>query len=102
MAQLTSLVGVEVTWIHARCGRAVVTRRAGAQHLAVVDGNDRRPNGRAVAILADVGRRGVQWTLAGRVFAVVATDAVAGDIRMIKVRGRPGDSRMAVVTVIAT
>ena len=39
--------------------------------------------------------------LAGRVGAVMATDAIAGDVDMIEVRRCPGDSRMAVVAGIA-
>jgi hypothetical protein len=89
-----------VARIHARRRRTVVTRCAGAQHLVVIHRNDRCPDSRAVAILADVGRRRVQRTLAGRVLAVVAADTIAGDIRMIEIRRRPGDRRMAVVAVV--
>ena len=39
--------------------------------------------------------------LAGRVGAVMATDAIAGDVDVIEVRRCPGDSRMAVVASIA-
>lgn len=56
MAQAAVLRGIEVPRIHAGSRRAVVAGRAGAQDLIVINGNYRRPDIRAVAILADIGR----------------------------------------------
>jgi len=91
-----------VARIHARCGRAVVTRCAGAKNLVVVNRNDGRPNSGIVAILADVGRRRVRRTFAGRVRTVVAAHAISRDISVIEIGRDPGDCRMAVVAVVAT
>ena len=40
--------------------------------------------------------------LAGGLGAVVAADAVAADVDVIKIRGQPADGRVAVVAVVAT
>lgn len=47
----------------------------------------RRPNIRAVAILADVSCRRVSWAFAGRVGAIVTTDTVARDTCVVEIRG---------------
>lgn len=39
--------------------------------------------------------------LAGRIGAVVATEAIVGDVDVIKVRRNPRDCRVAVVAVVA-
>ena len=101
MAQATVLRRIKVTGIHTRGRGAVVTGRAGAQDLGVINGNNRRPDIRAVAIFADVGGLRVQWTLAGRVCSVMAADAVVDNVRVVKIRGQPRDSSMAVVAIIA-
>lgn len=102
VAQTAILSGVEVPWIlTCRCC-AVMAGRAGTQYLSVIDQNHGRPHGWTVTVFADVGRRRVSRTFTGGVGAIVAADAVPRDIRVIKVRGCPGDSRVAVVAVIAT
>ena len=55
-----------------------------------------------MAILANIRRQDVLRVLAGGNRAVMAAYAVAHDIRMIEIRRRPCDSRVAVVTIVAT
>ena len=50
----------------------------------MIDGHGRLKANRAVAVLADVARQNMQWTLAGSSDAVVTTDAVASDAGMIE------------------
>ena len=69
--------------------------------LVMVDGVRRFPDRRAVAVLADIGRQNVGRAFAGRISAVLATEAIAGDIGMIEIGWRPGDGRMSVVTVVS-
>lgn len=56
----------------------------------MVNGGDRRPHTAAMAVLADVGGLHVQRSLAGRVSAIVTTEAVVDDIGMIEIRRHPG------------
>ncbi len=102
VAQTTVLRGIEVPWIHAGSLRAVVAGRTGAQDLVVVDCRHRRPDGAAVAVLADVGCLHMRGALAGRVGAIVTAEAIVDDVGMVEVRGCPCNGRMAVITVIAT
>jgi len=55
-----------------------------------------------MAVLAKIGRLNVRQVLADRVSAVVAAEAVRGDIDMIEVRRNPANRRMAVIAVVAT
>ena len=101
MAKVAFLRRIEVAGIPARSRCAVVTRRTGAQHLVMVDGDHGRPHIGAVAILADIRRLRVQRALACCVYTVVAAAAVIRDIRMIEVCRRPRDRCMAVVAIVA-
>ena len=42
------------------------------------------------------------WALPCRVSAVMAIEATLDDIRVIKIRGRPGDRGVAVITIVTT
>ena len=81
---------------------AIVTGEARADDLRMVNHVRRRERHIVMAVLAYICRINVRGVLAGRVRAVVAADAVVGDVHMVKVRRRPGVSRVAVITVVAT
>lgn len=68
----------------------------------MIDNDGRRPGGRAVAILADVGRQNMVRILAGRISAIVATRAVTHDVYMVEVGRRPRDRRVAVIAIVTT
>lgn len=68
----------------------------------MVNGNNRRPYIGAVAILADVSRLWMQWSLASRVCSVVTANAVVDDCCVVKIRWQPCDRRMAIIAVGAT
>jgi len=101
VAQATVLCGIKVPGIHARSCRAVVAGRTRAEDLIVIDGDNGRPYIRTVAVLADVSRERVQRALASRIRTVMAVGAVANNIRMVEVRGRPRNCRMAVIAVVS-
>lgn len=54
-----------------------------------------------MAVLADVGRRDMRRVFAGRVGAIVAANAIARDVGVIKICREPGDRCMAIVAVVA-
>ena len=55
-----------------------------------------------MAEFAVVRRLDVRRVLSGRVSAVMAVDAVSGDIDVVEIRRKPRHSRVAVITVVAT
>ena len=79
----------------------VVAGAAGANNLSVVHRVSRYPNIRVVAVFANIRCLNVRQVLAGRLNAIVATRAIAGDAYVIEIRGQPADSRMAIVTIVA-
>lgn len=68
----------------------------------MVNGDDRRPDGWAMTVLADICCLRVLRILSGRINAVVAADTVARNVRVVECRRLPGDRCMAVVAVVAT
>lgn len=101
MTHATVLRGIEVARVLSGGRRAIVAGRTGAQNLVVIDGRDRRPNRRSVAILADVGCLDVRRSLTDGIGAVVATNTVIHDVDVVEVGGQPRDCRVAVIAVIA-
>lgn len=67
----------------------------------MVDPNYRGEGNGVVAILADIGRLDVCWSLADGLYAVMAAKAVAHDVVMIEIGGNPAAGGMAVVTTVA-
>ena len=67
----------------------------------MIHGVDWRPDNIIVAVSADVRCQDMVLALARRVDAVVATDAVVKDVRVIESGWYPGGRRVAVVTVVA-
>ena len=68
---------------------AVMTGAAGTQHLRVINGEHRREHVGSVAILAHVGRLYMRRAFANGFGAVVAVDAIAGDVHMIEIGWQP-------------
>jgi len=64
---------------------AVMTGAAATQYLGVVNGVNRRPDIRVMAIFADIGRLNMRKILAGGFDTVVATDTIADDACVIEV-----------------
>ena len=98
MTVVTGIAARDVVLVFPGGRNAVMTGTAGADDLRVVDRNDRCEHIGCVAVLADVSRLDVRLVLAGCFGAVMAADAVVGDIRMIEIRRQPGGRRMTVVT----
>ena len=80
--------------------KTVMTGTAGAHDLRVVDRKHGRKDIGRMAVLADVAGLNVSLVLAGRLSAVMAADAVVGDVYMVESCGPPGDRRMAVIAGI--
>lgn len=55
-----------------------------------------------VAVLTNVRGIDVRWVFAGCIGAVMAADAVIGDIGVIEVGRYPGVRRMAIITIVTT
>jgi len=102
VAVVTGVAAREVPGVFAGRHRAVMARRAGTEHLRVVDAVRGRPLHRVMAVLANVARRHVRRPLAGCVDAVVTAEAVARDIRMIEGGRYPAIRGVAVVAGIGT
>jgi len=82
------------------CRNAVVANGTAAQHLCVIDSHYRRPNCRAMTILADVRCLYMRRVLARRIRGVVTGHAIACDIDVIEICGQPCGGGMAIVAVI--
>ena len=101
MALVTLPLRDEVPRILAGRNIPVVTGRTGAEYLGVIDAHDGAPRRCAVTVLADIRCQYMRRVFAGRVYAVVTVMAVAGDIHMIEVGGKPCNRRVAVVAIVA-
>ena len=84
----------------AGCRSAVVARAAGSEYLRMVDGYGGFESGRAMAVLADIGRLYVGRAFAGCCSTVVAAHAVSSDACVIKYGGKPRAHGMAIVALI--
>ncbi len=101
--RVTILAGVTTKYVGrmlTRCSRAIVATGAIPEHLQMIDAHDRSEGHNGVTIFAHVCRQSVCRVLADRTNAVVTTHAVAGNVVVIKIRGRPAVGRMAVATRI--
>lgn len=66
----------------------------------MIDASSRGPRRHGVAILTDIGRQNVILIFTGCVRTVVTANAIAGDIRVIKIRRQPRHGRVAVIAVV--
>ena len=83
-------------------GGAVMAGETGANNLRVIDHVGRHKRHVVVAVLADIGGIDMRWMFARRIGAVMAADAVGGDVGVIEVGRGPRTGCVAVVAVIAT
>ena len=90
---------VQVRWVFAGCGDAIMTGAAGAKNLGMVNGKRGREHVGVVAVFADIAGLNMRQALAGRLRAIVAVDAVAGDVHMVEIRWQPANGRVTVVAV---
>ena len=81
---------------------AIVTTATATQHLEVIHREDRLPQVRAVAVLADFGGSHMLHALAGGNRAVVTARTVGIDQLMVKTSWYPGFGNMAIITGILT
>lgn len=98
MTIVASIAGLNVGWVLARGCRAVVAGPAGSKHLQVLDLYYRLPEVRAVAIFADVGGQNVGGAFSCCLDAVVAAEAIVGDIGVVEYGRYP---RRRIVTIVA-
>ena len=102
VAGVAFLRGVKMTRVRAGGSYAIVTGRAGAKHLRVINCHYGRKHIRGVAVLANIGCQDVRWILAGRVCAVMAAHAVTRDVDVVKVGRQPGNCAVTVIAVVTT
>jgi hypothetical protein len=100
MTVVTGITAGEVGRVFAGRNDTVVTRITGANDLRVIDSKHRREDIRVVAILANIARLDMCQILAGRLHAIVAVDAIPGDVQVVEICRQPPGSGMAVVTSI--
>lgn len=86
MTIITIIATVQVSRVFAGRGDAIMTGAAGAKDLCVIDGKDGREHVRVMAVFADIAGLNMCRALADRLRAIMAVDAVAGDIHMVEVR----------------
>jgi len=97
MTHVALLLRYEMSGVLTGGGYTIVTRVTRSQHLRVVNGRDWYPAGRRMAVFADIRCADVRRVLAGRISAIVATKAIAGDVDVIEVGRNPGNRRVAVI-----
>lgn len=72
-------------WMSSGRLHPVVTTAARAKNLGVINGKDRREDVSGMAVLAYVGRLHMRGSLTGGIGAVVAVNAVAGDVDVVEI-----------------
>lgn len=100
MAIVAIVTTIDVILVLPDRGDAIVTGAAGAKNLRVINRKCWRPNVWCVAVFADIRRRNMGVALAGRLYAVVATDTIPGDVDMVKIGRYPAVGCMTVVAVV--
>lgn len=92
----------DMGWVLANRNVAIVARDTRADNLAVIDFHDGYKDVRRMTVLANIRRLNMRQTLARRVGAIVAAEAVTADVDMIKVGGNPANRAVTVIAGIAT
>ena len=85
MTVIAIVAACDVGRVLAGCGGAVMAGVTGPQHLGVIDSHHGDPEIRGVAILADIRRLNVRRSFAGRLRAVMAAYAIAGDVQVVEI-----------------
>jgi len=101
MAVIAGVATRDVCRILPARGNAIVAGPASANNLEMIDGVDRRPGIRTVAVLADISGLYVCEVFAGGIRTIVTVDAIVCDIGVIEVGGYPAGRRMTVIAIIA-
>lgn len=91
MTIVAGVAAVQVSRVLASRGDTVMTRAAGANDLGVIDSKHGRENVSRVAVLAYVAGLDVCKVFSGSFGAVMAADAIAADIHVVKIGGQPAD-----------
>ena len=100
MAVIAIITARDMRWVLACCNDAVVAGAASANYLGVVHRVSWNPDVGVMAVFANFRSQNMRRVFAGRINAVVAACAVAGDPCVIEIRGQPAGGRMAVITII--
>lgn len=88
--------------ILANSNGVVMARRAGTDHLRMINPVCRCKQDRAMAVLTNVAGQNMIEVFADRIATVVATKAISRNIGVIEIRRQPGHRGMAVVTIVTT
>ena len=102
MAIVTGFSAGDMCWCLAGRDIAIVAGLAGSYDLSMVDHGRWRPEVHAMAIFTDSCGQYVRVVFTGCVRAVVATGAIAGNARVVKVCWRPGNCCVAIVAVVTS
>ena len=92
----------KVPGILAGGGVAVMTGRARAQDLGVINSRHWHPDSGGMAVLAYIGCENMGRMFAGRIGAVMAANTVVRDVDVIEVGRGPCNGRMAIVAIVTT
>jgi hypothetical protein len=98
---IAGIVAGNVSWVFTDSNVAVMTGAAVTNNLRMVDGQYRRENIRAVAVLADFAGLDVIYVFTDSFDPIVAVDATSDDTHMIEVCRQPSGARMAVIAGFA-
>ncbi len=101
MTILAIVAAADVGRMLASCDRAVVTTGTRAKYLRVINGIRGGKDIRRMTVFTDFRRNDVSRVLTRGVDTIVAANAVAGDIDMVKIGWQPGDGRVTIVTIVA-
>ena len=102
VAIITLIAAGNVSRIFASGDSAVVAALAGSNDLGVIYRGGRSENDNRMAVFADICCWDMHGVLARGINPVVTARAIGGDVGVIKIGGCPGDSGMAIVTLITT
>jgi hypothetical protein len=100
MAVVAGITAGDMGRVFADGGDTVMAGATGAEHLRVINSIGRRPQGVAMAVLADVGCTDMRQVLTGRLSAIMTRRTVAGDAGVIERRREPGSRRVTVIAGI--
>lgn len=100
MAVVTGVAAGKVGGMLAGGDDAIVTGIAGTDDLRVINGEHRRKDVGVVAVFTDISCLNVRLVFTCCLHAVVAVDAISGDIQVVEIRWQPSSRRVAVVTGI--
>lgn len=101
VAIITVVATGEVRRVFSRRGNTVMTRTTTAKYLRMIHPVCWLKSDRVMTVFANIGCLYVRLVLASRLRSVVTTNAVAGDVDVVKVGWGPARRQMAVTAVIA-